>query len=122
MKLTILAFFERLSYYDESAILSLCHEETGLMKNWLRNYKKRLEKEILPVHKHFLKMQAINPKYVLKNYMLQEAIELAEAGDFSLVNQLLEIARNPFEEHRGFEKYKKPTQKEQCDLMLSCSS
>ncbi|MED5362281.1 MAG: protein adenylyltransferase SelO family protein, partial [Actinomycetota bacterium] len=43
-------------------------------------------------------MNATNPKYVLRNYMAQLAIEKAEAGDTSLVNELLDLLRYPYEE------------------------
>lgn len=54
--------------------------------------------------------------------MLQEAIELAHEGDYSLVNDLLNIAQNPFDEHEKFENYSKPTPMEYANVKLSCSS
>ena len=54
--------------------------------------------------------------------MLQDAIDLAHDGDYSLVNDLLEIAQNPFEEHEKYEKYSKPTPTEFANIKLSCSS
>lgn len=67
-------------------------------------------------------MRKINPKYILKNYMLQEAIEKAENDDFSLVNSLLEIAQNPYDEHIEFERYSKSTPKHVQNIICSCSS
>lgn len=67
-------------------------------------------------------MRKSNPKYVLKNYMLQEAIEKADNGDFSLVNALLKIAQNPFDEHKDFARYAKATPHQSKALKLSCSS
>jgi uncharacterized protein YdiU (UPF0061 family) len=67
-------------------------------------------------------MLQINPKYVLKNYMLQDAIDLAQKGDYSLVNDLLEIAQNPFDEHKEYEKYAMPSPKKERGLIYSCSS
>jgi uncharacterized protein YdiU (UPF0061 family) len=54
--------------------------------------------------------------------MLQEAIEKAQEGDFSLVNDLLKIAQNPFSEHKEFERYAKPTPLDYSNIKLSCSS
>jgi uncharacterized protein YdiU (UPF0061 family) len=46
--------------------------------------------------KRLIAMQAVNPKYILRNYMLQEAIESAEKGDYTLVNDLLRLVKNPY--------------------------
>lgn len=67
-------------------------------------------------------MKKVNPKYVIKNYMLQESIDKAEEGDFSLVNDLLKIAQNPFDEHKEYERYSKATPMEFANIKLSCSS
>ena len=67
-------------------------------------------------------MKKVNPKYILKNYMLQEAIQKADEGDYSLVNELLNIALNPFDEHPNFERYAHPTPMKFANIKLSCSS
>ena len=54
--------------------------------------------------------------------MLQEAIEAAHEGNYNLVNDLLNIAQNPFDKHENFEKYAQPTPMEHANLKLSCSS
>jgi uncharacterized protein YdiU (UPF0061 family) len=67
-------------------------------------------------------MFRVNPKYILKNYILQEAIDLAEKNDFNLVNDLLKIAQNPYDEHSEFERYAGATPLAHKNLKLSCSS
>ena len=42
--------------------------------------------------------QRLNPKFVLRNYIMEEAIKKAENEDFSEVEKLLKIVLNPFEE------------------------
>jgi uncharacterized protein YdiU (UPF0061 family) len=73
-----------------------------------------------------LKMNLVNPKYVLRNYMAQLAIDKADEGDFSLVEELYNLLRNPYDEQPEHEKYfaKRPDwarHKVGCS-MLSCSS
>lgn len=115
------AFFRLLSHYngDKTHLLALAAVGTSLSA-WLDDYDKRLEQEESKNRNRT--MLSINPKYILKNYILQEAIDKAEAGDSSLVNELLMLAQNPFDEHIEFERYAKATPSNYQNLKLSCSS
>ena len=71
-------------------------------------------------------MNAVNPKYVLRNYMAQLAIEAAEKGDYSLIDELFVLLKNPYDEQPNAERWfaKRPEwarHKVGCS-MLSCSS
>jgi len=117
------AFFRKLSTYngDKSSILDICVYRTSL-EEWLESYDKRLEKEKQIEQERHKKMLATNPKYILKNHILQEAIEKAQSHDFSMVNDLLKVALSPFDEHKELEHLCKLAPMESKNIKLSCSS
>ncbi len=116
-------FFRTLSHYtsERKELLSLCLLHTP-MNEWLDEYDIRLKENRSSTKERHERMLKINPKYVLKNYMLQEAIEDAENGDFKKVDALFTIAQNPFAEHKEFERWAGKTDDKFKNLKLSCSS
>lgn len=93
---------------------------------WLTNYINRLNKEQGEGNVRLNKMNLVNPKYVLRNYMAQLAIDDANKGDFKLVDELFQLLKNPYDEQPEQEKWfvKRPEwarNKVGCS-MLSCSS
>jgi uncharacterized protein YdiU (UPF0061 family) len=95
-------------------------------KVWLTTYDKRLCEEELGDAERSKKMNAVNPKYVLRNYMAQLAIDDADRGDYKLINELFEVLKKPYNEQPENEKWfaKRPDwarDKVGCS-MLSCSS
>lgn len=116
-------FFRTLSHYngDRSPLLSLTLAPNQLGE-WLDLYDKRLENNTSTTAVCHAQMLRVNPKYILKNYILQEAIDLAEKNDFTLVNELLTLAQNPYDEHEEFERYAGVTPAQNQNLKLSCSS
>jgi len=116
-------FFRELSNYsgDKSKILNLCLYHTP-MQEWLEIYDKRLEKNSISTKNRLDNMKKVNPKYTLKNYMLQEAIDAANIGDFSIVDALFKIAQAPFDEHPNYHRWSLATPQEFKNQKLSCSS
>ena len=96
---------------------------------WLRSYGARTRQEGAegtPPALRKQRMDAVNPKYILRNCLAQVAIDAAEKGDPSLVLELLELLRHPYDEQPGRERYaaKRPDwarHRAGCS-MLSCSS
>lgn len=53
-------------------------------------------------------MNRVNPKYVLRNYLAQIAIEKAQQKDFSEIDRLFMVLQTPFTEQPAMESYALP--------------
>lgn len=94
--------------------------------DWFTNYLKRLHFEEQNDEARQKAMNQVNPKYVLRNYMAQLAIDAANNEDYQLIDELYLLLQKPYEEQPEMEKWfvKRPDwarEKVGCS-MLSCSS
>ncbi|MBL0231481.1 MAG: YdiU family protein [Moraxellaceae bacterium] len=67
-----------------------------LLINGLARYAQRLAQKTTNFNQRQQQMQAVNPKFILRNYLAQIAIEKAEKGDFSELDTLLMLLQKPF--------------------------
>jgi uncharacterized protein YdiU (UPF0061 family) len=111
------------AYYAPGELLDAERERT---LRWLRRYTQMVREQNKDPKKRRASMNRVNPKYVLRNYLAQLAIDQAEKGDGSRVLETLEVMRHPYDEQPGKEEYaaKRPEwarNRPGCS-MLSCSS
>ena len=93
---------------------------------WLRMWSARVVEGGLDDDDRRARMNALNPRFVLRNWIAQEAIDAAEQGDASLLTELLDVLRRPYDEQPGRERFAQrmpewARNRVGCS-MLSCSS
>ncbi|MEO7397868.1 MAG: protein adenylyltransferase SelO family protein, partial [Ilumatobacteraceae bacterium] len=93
---------------------------------WVRAWGRRVTEGGLDDAPRIMRMNAVNPLFVLRNSLAQEAIDAAELGDLSVVHTLQEVLRRPYDDQPGREHYcaRRPEwarHRVGCS-MLSCSS
>lgn len=106
--------------------LSLSNQLKTRWLNWLSLYLKKIQDETFSDDERKKAMNHMNPKYVLRNYMTQIAIEAAEKEDDSIINQLYRIVKKPYDEQpenvNWFAKRPNWAKNKIGCSMLSCSS
>jgi len=94
--------------------------------NWLRQYMARLRQESPDAESIAAGMLRANPKYVLRNYIAQKAIDAAEKGDLTYLHTLMEVLKKPYDEQPEHEEYAAKRPDWAWDMpgcaTLSCSS
>ncbi|QAU34423.1 protein adenylyltransferase SelO [Janthinobacterium sp. 17J80-10] len=89
---------------------------------WVAQYRLRLGQESSNEAARRAAMHAVNPKYVLRNYLAQVAIEKAQDKDFSEIARLQKILEHPFDEQPEHERYAALPPDWASQLEVSCSS
>jgi uncharacterized protein YdiU (UPF0061 family) len=90
---------------------------------WGERYIARVARDGVPdQEQRRARMHAVNPLYILRNYLAQKAIDAAEQGDYSEVRRLHAVLSKPFEEQPGMESYAERPPEWGKHLEISCSS
>ncbi len=123
-------FFRQLSSLDthgEQSVIDL-FVDRDKAQQWLTRYLQRCQQElddqgkVVDVHSRCEQMRKVNPKYILRNYLAQVAIDKAEEGDYSEVEILAQLLKNPFDENPKFNHYANLPPEWGKSLEISCSS
>jgi uncharacterized protein YdiU (UPF0061 family) len=89
---------------------------------WARDYRARLRAENSVDAARRAAMQAVNPRYILRNYLAQQAISRAEEGDYSEIERLLSLLSHPYDEQPQMRHYAAEPPDWGRRLEVSCSS
>jgi uncharacterized protein YdiU (UPF0061 family) len=111
------------AFYNSTEVSDIVRQKWN---EWFVRYASRLENETVSNSERKEKMKRVNPKYVLRNYMAQLAIDEADKGNYNLIQELYELLKQPYAEQPEHQKWfaKRPEwarHKVGCS-MLSCSS
>jgi uncharacterized protein YdiU (UPF0061 family) len=118
-------FFRKLGDYrteSNNELLLQMFADVAKIDAWSERYRDRLRAEGSVEDERRSRMNAVNPKYVLRNYLAQIAIDKAQKRDFSEVDRLRGVLRIPFDDQPEMEHYAAPTPEWGKKLSVSCSS
>ena len=115
----------RRAFYTDEAFAPAQRSRLG---GWLRRYIARVRREQggVPASERIERMNRANPKYVLRNYLAQQAIDALERGDAAIMARLMTVLQHPYDEQPGHDELadRRPEwarHKPGCSA-LSCSS
>ena len=91
-------------------------------QEWLETYRARLVREGSQDAARKVRMDAINPKYVLRNALAQQVIDAAETGNMAPFERLFAALQRPYDEQPEYEDLATPVPQWYCGGELSCSS
>jgi hypothetical protein len=121
-------FFRALARYapgaDGHGFDTLAAEVHGEVRlgQWLVRYAERLQREGSRDDDRETRMLRVNPKFVLRNWIAQEAISDAERGEYGTIRVLQELLLTPFDEHAELERYAGGPPAGMAEVVVSCSS
>ena len=118
-------FFRRLCDFDETQAHSPLRDDfidRERFDRWSERYRQRLQQETRAREQRRDAMRRSNPKFILRNYLAQQAIEKAEQGDYSEVQRLFTVLQKPYDEQPEMERYAALPPDWGKHLVVSCSS
>ena len=108
---------------EENSVLRDQFIDRPAFDAWAEAYRVRLRREPGSDEERKARMDSVNPKYILRNYLAQTAIGMAEqTRDFSEVDRLLGLLSRPYDEQPEMERYAEPAPEWARKIEVSCSS
>ena len=105
---------------DAAVIAAFANRDDGAL--FVERYRARLAFESRTDSMRTAAMRAVNPKYILRNYLAETAIRAAQQRDYAELERLHAIVRRPFDEQPEHDAYAAPPPDWAASLSVSCSS
>ncbi len=121
-------FFRRLGALpsagaDSNSRLGELFTDRSAFDAWAVNYRRRLQSEASKDQERQALMDKVNPMFILRNHLAHTAITLAtEKRDYSEIEKLLRLLRNPYQDAPGMEHYAAAPPDWSKNLVVGCSS
>ena len=116
-------FWRTLSHFINGASIDTIRDlfiDRPAIDAWLLQYSEQSNQQNSRLQANL--MLKTNPKYVLRNYLGEQAISAAKLKDYSVVETLLKLLQAPYNEHPSFEAYAALPPDWAADIQISCSS
>ena len=108
------------AYYADGPLDARLRQQ---QQHWLEAYTHTLEAQGVDDEARVGVMNRTNPKYVLRNHLAETAIrKAADEADFSEIDRLMKVLKNPFDEHPDLEHYAGLPPDWAQGIQVSCSS
>ena len=117
--------FRRLADFSDDALGSSVRDhmlDVAAFDQWASLYRARLAQENSSAAERKSLMNSINPLYILRNYLAQQAITAAEQGDTAPLHELMQVLQHPYHEKPGRDAFAAPPPAWGKAMTISCSS
>jgi protein adenylyltransferase len=114
--------FRALSSARDSVTLRDTFIDRERFDRWWQDYRSRTDGLQYSSEERFARMRAVNPVYILRNYLAQIAIEKAERQDYSEIDRLIRLLQTPFDEQPDMQAYAAAAPDWASAIQVSCSS
>ncbi|RVT48212.1 YdiU family protein [Rheinheimera sediminis] len=117
--------FRRLADFSNDATGSSVRDhmlDVAAFDQWAELYRARLSLESVSNGERKSQMNSVNPLYILRNYLAQQAIEAAEQGDTGPLYELMQVLQNPYQLQAGKDAFAAPPPDWGKGMDISCSS
>ncbi len=109
--------------FGENPWLVELSETSEQWRRWFREYAGELGENSFPDLKRKKLMDSVNPRYVLRNHIMETAIrEALEQQDYSEIEKIRKIFENPFSDQPEYKSYAAPSPEWAKNLVVSCLS